>query len=80
MDEALRQRISIIPQVMTGKPVISGTRIPVELIVRMLAQGLPEDDILQEYPSLQRDDIRAALAYAAEVLAHEDVFPLAARK
>lgn len=75
MDKQLLQRISIDPQVMVGKPVIRGTRIPVELIVRMLAQGIPEREILREYPRLQPDDIRAALAYAAEVLAHEDVFP-----
>ena len=61
---------------MVGKPVIRGTRIPVELIVRMLAQGRSEADILREYSRLESDDIRAALAYAAEVLAHEDVFPL----
>jgi uncharacterized protein (DUF433 family) len=42
-----------------------------------LAQGIPESDILREYPRLQSDDVRAALAYAAEVLANEDVFPLA---
>ena len=77
MNEQLEQRISIDPQVMTGKPVIRGTRIPVELVVRMLAQGISEDDILLEYPRLERDDIRASLAYAARVLAHEDVFPLA---
>jgi len=77
MNEQLEQRIRIDPQVMTGKPVIRGTRIPVELIVRMLAQGIAEDDILQEYPRLEREDIRASLAYAAQVLAHEDVFPLA---
>jgi uncharacterized protein (DUF433 family) len=76
MDEQFRQRISIDPKVMTGKPVIRGTRIPVELIVRMLAQGIPETEILQEYPRLHPADIRAALAYAAQVLAHEDVFPL----
>ena len=75
MDEQLLRRISIDPRVMVGKPVIRGTRVPVELIVRMLAQGIPEHDILREYPSLQPDDIRAALAYAAQVLAHEDVFP-----
>ena len=60
---------------MVGKPVIRGTRIPVELIVRMLAQGIPENDILAEYPRLELEDIRAALTYAAQVLAHEDVFP-----
>lgn len=77
MNEQLWQRVSVNPRVMVGKPVIRGTRIPVELIVRMLAQGIPEPDILQEYPRLQPADIRAALAYAAQVLAHEDVFPLA---
>lgn len=78
MNEQLMRRISVNPEVMVGKPVIQGTRIPVELIVRMLAQGIPESEILQEYPRLQPDDIRAALAYAAHVLAHEDVFPVAA--
>jgi uncharacterized protein (DUF433 family) len=76
VDEDLLQRIAVNPQVMAGKPVIRGTRIPVELIVRMAAQGIPESDILQEYPALQPNDIRAALAYAARVLAHEEVFPL----
>jgi uncharacterized protein (DUF433 family) len=76
MDEELWHRISIDPKVMAGKPVIRGTRIPVELIVRMLAQGIAEADILREYPRLQPDDIRAALSYAARVLADEDVFPL----
>jgi uncharacterized protein (DUF433 family) len=77
MDEQLWQRINIDVGIMTGKPVIRGTRIPVELIVRMLAQGIPEREILQEYPRLEPDDIRAALGYAAQTLAHEDVFPLA---
>ncbi len=77
MNRELGQRVSIDPRVMVGKPVIRGTRIPVELIVRMLAQGIPESDILREYPRLQPEDIRAALDYAAQVLAHEDVFPLA---
>ena len=76
MNEQHWERVTLDPKVMVGKPVIRGTRIPVELIVRMLAQGVPEGDILREYPRLKPDDIRAALAYAAEVLAHEDVFPL----
>ena len=78
MDDQLRQRIFIDPKVMVGKPVIRGTRIPVELIVRMLGQGISERDILREYPHLQPDDIRAALVYASQVLANEDVLPLAA--
>ena len=78
MAERWIERITIDPQVMVGKPVIRGTRIPVELIVRMLSQGIAEADILREYPRLQPEDIQAALAYAASVLAQEDVFPLAA--
>lgn len=77
MDKPLLERISLDLKVMAGKPVIRETRIPIELIVRMLAQGIPEPDILREYPRLQPEDIRAAMAYAAQVLADEAVFPLA---
>ncbi len=76
MDEKLLERISLNPRVMVGKPVIRGTRIPVELIVRMLGQGIAEQEILREYPRLEPEDIRAALAYAAEVLADDEVFAL----
>lgn len=76
MEEVLLQRISINPEILAGKPVIQGTRIPVELIVRMLSQGIHEAEILKEYPGLEVEDIRAALTYAALVLANEDVFPL----
>jgi len=76
MNETPRQRIELNPHVMVGKPVIRGTRIPVELVVRMLGQGISEADILREYPRLRSEDIRAALLYAADVLAHEDIVPL----
>ncbi len=76
MDELLRNRIELNPKVMAGKPVIRGTRMPVEMIVRMLANGVPETEILNEYPRLTQTDIRAALAYAASVLANEEVLPL----
>ncbi len=56
-------RIEINPKVMLGKPVIRGTRIPVELILRKLAEGGREDDLLKAYPRLTREDIRAAIAY-----------------
>lgn len=72
MDGELQHRISFDPGIMAGKPVIQGTRIPVELVVRMVAQGIPEADILRDYPRLQPEDIRAALTYAADVVAHED--------
>ena len=73
MSEAYLERISINPKVMVGKPVIRGTRIPVELIVRMVAQGIPIDDILIDYPRLTAEDIRAALYFAADSVANEDI-------
>ena len=76
MHEKLMQRITVDPKIMVGKPVISGTRIPVAMILRMLGQGISIEEILQEYPRLQRTDIEAALAYAAQVVENEDVFPL----
>lgn len=67
----MRDRIEINPAVMLGKPVIRGTRIPVELILRKLSEGATEADLLDAYPHLTRTDIQAALAYAADTLAHE---------
>ncbi len=66
-------RIEISPAVMLGKPVIRGTRIPVVVIIRKLSEGATETDLLDAYPRLTRADIRAALAYVAESLAHEAV-------
>ncbi len=77
MEQKLLDRIEINPKVMAGKPVIKGTRIPVKLILRMLSQGISAEEILEEYPHLTKVDVQAALAYAAEALAVEEVFPLA---
>jgi len=66
-------RIEINPKIMLGKPVIRGTRIPVELIVRKMAEGADERAVLQAYPTLTSKDIHAALRYAADSLAHEEV-------
>jgi uncharacterized protein (DUF433 family) len=66
-------RIDVNPKVMLGKPVVRGTRITVELLLRKLSEGATEDDILDAYPHLSREDIRAAEAYAADVVAREDV-------
>ncbi len=74
--EELLKRISVDPTVCFGKPCIRGTRIWVSLIVDNLAAGIPEHEILAAYPSLTREDIRAALSYAAE-LAHDRYVPLA---
>lgn len=72
----MTERIEINPGVMQGKPVIRGTRIPVELLLRKLAEGAAIADLLDAYPRLSADDIRAALDYAANVIAHETVVTL----
>ena len=69
-------RIEINPNVMLGKPVIRGTRIPVELILRKLSEGATEAELLDAYPRLTVEDIRAALAYAADTVAHEETLAL----
>jgi uncharacterized protein (DUF433 family) len=71
----IQERIEMNPDVMLGKPVIRGTRISVELIVRKIAEGATEAVLLDAYPRLTRDDIRAALRFAADTLAHEEVLP-----
>ena len=73
--EELLRRISIDPNVCFGKPCIRGTRIWVSLIVDNLADGIPEAEILAAYPQLTSEDIRAALAYAAE-MTRERVIPI----
>ncbi len=67
------ERIEVNPEVMLGKPVIRGTRIPVELVLRKLGEGATEADLLDAYPRLTPADILAALAYAADALAHETI-------
>lgn len=69
----LDDRIEIDPEVLGGKPVIRSTRIPVELVLRKLAEGATESDLLDAYPRLTREDIHAALAYAADSIAHEAI-------
>lgn len=75
--EQLLRRISIDPNVCFGKPCIRGTRIWVSLIVENLAEGVSEAELLAAYPQLTVEDIRAALAYAAE-MTRERVIPLPA--
>lgn len=66
-------RIEINPAIMGGKPVIRGTRVPVETILRKLGAGLAPADVLADHPRLTVDDIQAAQAFAADYLADEDV-------
>ena len=68
----ITDRIEINPKVMMGKPVIRGTRVPVELILRKLSEGTKERELLEAYPRLTKEDIQAAIRYAADTLAHED--------
>ena len=65
-------RISMDPEVLSGKPVIKGTRIPVYLIIQLLANGLTEKEILKQYPTLKKQDIKAALNYASKSLENEE--------
>jgi uncharacterized protein (DUF433 family) len=68
----ITDRIEIKPNVMMGKPVIRGTRITVELILRKLSEGATEAELLEAYPKLAHEDIQAAIGYAADTLAHEE--------
>ncbi len=72
------ERITLDPDILAGKPVIRGTRLSVEFVIGLLADGWNESDILANYPGLEREDITACLAYAREVLQSEKVFPSAA--
>jgi uncharacterized protein (DUF433 family) len=69
--EEIADRIVIDPDVMVGKPVIKGTRIPVYLIVEFVANGMTEKEILTQYPTLKKEDIKAALLYASKCLERE---------
>mgnify|MGYP000961096794 CR=1 FL=1 len=68
----LAERVETDPAVMLGKPVIRGTRIPAELILRKLSEGATEAELLDGYPRLAPEDIRAALAFAADTVACEE--------
>jgi uncharacterized protein (DUF433 family) len=66
-------RIEMNPGIMGGKPVIRGTRVPVELVLRKLGSGMSPEAVLLDHPRLTLDDIRAAQAFAADYLADEDI-------
>jgi len=70
----MTERIEINPSVMLGKPVVRNTRIPVELVLRKLAEGATVADLLHAYPRLTEADVRACLAYAADSVAHEETY------
>jgi len=74
----MTERIVLNPAVLTGKPVIRGTRLPVEFVIGLLADGWSEADILHNYPGITHDDIAACLGYARDLLRSEKVYPSAA--
>lgn len=69
----MHERIDIDPKIMQGKPVIHGTRVPVELILRKLGAGMTAEEIIADHPRLAAEDIRAAQAFAADYLADEEI-------
>ncbi|MEA3357810.1 MAG: DUF433 domain-containing protein [Thermodesulfobacteriota bacterium] len=66
------ERIAIDPKIMHGKPCVKGTRIPVYIVLNLLAGGMSEKEILENYPDLEMDDIHACIGYGA-ILAEEEV-------
>lgn len=74
----INSRIVVNPKIMMGKPVIRGTRIPVELLLRKLSENATETDLLEAYPQLEIEDIKAAVRYAADTVAHEEIIRIEA--
>ncbi len=72
------ERIAVNPKIMGGKPVVKGTRVTVEQILRLMAQGLSVEEILKDYPHLCREDISAVLLYAAKLADEEEAYPITA--
>ena len=70
-----RKRIVIDPEVLSGKPTIKGTRIPVELVLERLTKDMDTTTLFEDYPRLTMDDIKACLAYAQELIANKDRHP-----
>lgn len=71
-----QDRIAIDPTILVGKPVIKGTRLAVEFVMELLAQGWTETEVLKNYPGIAHEDILACLAYATELVRSERVFPV----
>jgi len=72
-EKELLDRIVVDPKIMLGKPVIKGTRLPVEIIIEKIAYGATFNDLIRDYPFLTEEDIKAALLYAVRSLAREEV-------
>ena len=77
MVDDIKNRITIDPKVMVGKPTIRGLRITVEQILKALSKGVTTNELLEDYPELEQEDINAVLSYAAEIISEEKVYPIA---
>jgi len=75
-----KKRIVVDPKIMVGKPIVKGTRITVELLLRLMAQGMTEKEILENYTHLKKQDIKAVLGYAAQTIEEARVLPLVSPK
>ncbi len=73
----MKQRIIVDPHILGGKPVISGTRIPVDLVLEKLAHSVDLNGLLHDYPRLTKADIQAVLFYARDMVKTEDIYPVA---
>lgn len=76
MKNGWRDHIEVNPKILVGKPVIKGTRISVDFILELLAQGWTNEQILKNYTQLKKDDIQVALEYSAHSLKLESLYPL----
>ncbi|MBS3753743.1 MAG: DUF433 domain-containing protein [Anaerolineales bacterium] len=74
--EKMQKHIEVDPDVMVGKPVIKGTRLSVEYVLGLLAQGATHDEIIKEYPGVTEEDIQACLLFATKSLEDTDFMPL----
>jgi uncharacterized protein (DUF433 family) len=75
---ALADRITLNPDILMGKPTIRGLRITVEQILRALAAGVPAEDLLEDYPELELDDLLAVFAFAGDLVSETRIYPVAA--
>jgi uncharacterized protein (DUF433 family) len=71
-----QDRIVVDPEILVGKPVVKGTRLAVEFIIDLMAQGWSEAEILRNYPGLTQADVQACLSYASDILRAEKVYPI----
>ena len=78
MTEPTLPRLVLDPAILAGKPVVRGTRLSVEFVIGLLAEGWREADVLRAYPALTHEDIAACLGYARDILDSERIYPSAA--